>query len=435
MIIGSKTWSNWSGSAVCKPEKICIPKDGVDLAATIRGASGTVRVAGVGMTDAPVCVTDGLLLGTNTFESLNGFDCEKEVAYIGSGTYLWDVASMLHRQGYALRSMPDNDRGTLGGAITIGAHGSGYNIGCMASDVESFTLVSASGEVIVSCRDSNPEIYAAGRLSLGLFGVITEIGMKVRPRFKLLKNYFVHSVEETFRQLDGMAKANQFFEFAWYPCNDYVVCKALNETRARAPEPRLSQAMRARGDRKTPKALLISAINEALPYAPWMQKSAHRALAVLRRSFGRVRWSNETFPSPRTVRFHELEYAVPYEKGPDAVREIAEALRKKKISTGFPIVCRIVDGDDIWLSPFYGRKSMAISVQSYFRHDAGPLFATAEEILRKYDGRPHWGTLHTMKADDLARVYPKYDDFRAIRRELDPNGRFLTPYLQAYLPA
>ncbi|HAJ46982.1 MAG TPA: FAD-binding oxidoreductase, partial [Alphaproteobacteria bacterium] len=44
-------------------------------------------------------------------------------------------------------------------------------------------------------------------------------------------------------------------------------------------------------------------------------------------------------------------------------------------------------------------------------------------------GRPHWGKLHTLKAKDLANLYPRFEDFRALRRRLDPKGRFMTPYL------
>ncbi len=51
---------------------------------------------------------------------------------------------------------------------------------------------------------------------------------------------------------------------------------------------------------------------------------------------GKVRWSHEIFPSPRTTRFNEMEYALPYAKGPDALREIVAAIRSKRINTGFP---------------------------------------------------------------------------------------------------
>ncbi|MGB8602200.1 MAG: D-arabinono-1,4-lactone oxidase [Rhizomicrobium sp.] len=434
MIIGCDRWSNWSGSVVCKPKKLLSPRDEVEVAAALRCACSDVRVAGSGMSSSPLCETNGLMLDLTAFDGLYGFDFDTSVATIGAGTPLWDIASLLHREGYALNNMGDSDRGTLGGQIAVGAHGSGWNLRSLSADVDSFTLVLTSGEVLHCSATENSEIFTAGRVALGLLGVMTEIGMKVRPRYKLVKTYFVHSVDETFRQLDGLAQANRHFEFFWFPHNETIVCKSLNETTARAPEPRSSAAMRARGERPNMKSFAVTAINELMRLSPVVVKPAHRILPILRKSFGRVRWSNETFPSPRVMRFNEMEYAVPYEKGPDAVREIAEAIRKKKIVTGLPLVYRIVEADDIWMSPFYGRKSAAISIPQYYRHASRPLFETCEEIFRRYDGRPHWGKIHSMTAGEAASLYPHYDDFRAMRSRLDPAGKFLNRHLREVLP-
>lgn len=435
MYISGDRWSNWSGSVVCKPKQILVPKDEVELAAALRCAKGEVRVAGTGMSSSPLCETDGLMIDMSTFDGLDGFDFDGPTATIGGGTPLWDIAGLVHPAGYALSNMGDNDRGTLGGAIAAGTHGSGWNLPSLSADVESFTLVLTSGEVIYCSREENADIFAAGRTSLGLFGVMTQIGMRVRPRYRLIKSYFVHSVEETFRQLDGMAQANRHFEFFWFPANDFIVCKSLNETAIRAPEPRSPVAMRMRGDRPNLKSFSIKAINELLAYSPVLQSPAHRVLSILRKSFGRVRWSNEAFPSPRVVRFDEMEYAVSYEKGPDVVREIVEAIRKKKIVTGFPVLYRIVDADDIWLSPFSGGRCAAISIPQYYRHDGTELYETCEAIFRRYGGRPHWSKRHSMTASEAEKLYPHYQAFRSLRAQLDPEGKLLNHYLSGILPA
>lgn len=435
MLIGGGRWSNWTGNVVCKPKKLISPKDDVDLAATLRCAEGPVRFDGGGMSWSPLCDTSGALIDLSAFNGLTGFDGDAMVATIGAGTPLWEVASLLHPAGYALSNMCDTDRPTLGGALSTGTHGSGWALASLSSDIASLNLVAPDGAVLQADATDNPEVFAAGRVGLGLLGALTEVGMKVRPRFKLVKSYFVHSVDETFRQLDGLAAATRHFEFFWYPYNRNIVCKSLNETTAHAPEPRSAIAMRLRGEIPSPKSFVIRAINEALPLAPVLLEPAHRMLSVLRRSFGRVRWSNEAYPSPRFVRYAEMEYAVPYEMGPDAVQEIAEYIRKKRIVTGFPLVYRIVEGDDIWLSPFYGRKCAAISVQHYVRHDGGDLFAACETILRKFGGRPHWAKYHTCTADDMAAMYPMFDAFRALRKRIDPVGKLLNPYLQTLLPA
>ena len=58
-----------------------------------------------------------------------------------------------------------------------------------------------------------------------------------------------------------------------------------------------------------------------------------------------------------------------------------------------------------------------------------PYFKTIEPIFRKYEGRPHWGKLNTLQREDFRKLYPRWDDFVEVRRTVDPNGRFLNPYL------
>jgi FAD/FMN-containing dehydrogenase len=143
-----------------------------------------------------------------------------------------------------------------------------------------------------------------------------------------------------------------------------------------------------------------------------------------------VRWSHEIFPSPRTTRFNEMEYAVPCAKGPDALKEIVELIRRKRINTGFPIEYRTVAADDVWMSPFYERESATIAVHQYHKVDTARLFDACEAIFRSYEGRPHWGKRHTRTAGELAGLYPRFEQFRALRRSLDPAGKFLNAHLQ-----
>jgi len=145
---------------------------------------------------------------------------------------------------------------------------------------------------------------------------------------------------------------------------------------------------------------------------------------------GKVRWSHEIFPSPRTVRFNEMEYAIPFEKGPDAIRKIAGEIRKRHINTGFPIEYRTVAPDDVWLSPFYQRKSATIAVHQYFRVNTSRLFDMCESIFRSVAGRPHWGKRHTRTRDEFESLYARFDDFRALRQKLDPAGKLLNAHLR-----
>src|SRR3954464_33408 len=62
-----------------------------------------------------------------------------------------------------------------------------------------------------------------------------------------------------------------------------------------------------------------------------------------------------------------------------------------------------------------------------------PYFGGIEPMLRSYDGRPHWGKLHTRTAEDLAPAYEHWADFGRVRDRVDPHRVFANAYLDRVL--
>jgi FAD/FMN-containing dehydrogenase len=142
------------------------------------------------------------------------------------------------------------------------------------------------------------------------------------------------------------------------------------------------------------------------------------------------------FPHARVIRFREMEYMVSAEAGPACLREILRTIREKSIPVCFPLEYRVVAADDLWLSMFQGRASACIAVHQFADLDYQRYFAEIEPIFWKYQGRPHWGKLHTLDAKRLAALYPKHwQDYQEVRRSLDPQGRMLNLYLKQILGA
>ncbi len=424
-------WQNWSCGVSCTPKSVVAPKDEVDLAAAIRAAEGTVRVPGTGHSFTPVCASEGTLIDLSAFTGLKSADRTAATGTFAAATPLWAVGPALYQNGLALKNMGDIDRQTLAGVVGTGTHGTGATLRSFSAEVAGFKLVLANGQVLACSAGENPEIYAAGRCSLGMLGVMTEITMNLIPAYKLVEHNFLLSSDELFAQLDALIASNRHFEFFWFPYADRAVCKSLNVSNDAAPESRSADEMQARGEKGGADARTFAAINEVLPYAPFLLKPSHRLFSQLMPGKDQVRWSYEAFPSPRTVRFNEMEYAVPRESGPECLKEIVAAIRAKNINTGFPIEYRTVAADDVWLSPFYQRDSATIAVHQYHRVDTAKLFDICEAIFRRYEGRPHWGKRHTCTAADLESLYPKFNDFRTLRGRLDPSGKFLNAHLRA----
>ena len=61
------------------------------------------------------------------------------------------------------------------------------------------------------------------------------------------------------------------------------------------------------------------------------------------------------------------------------------------------------------------------------------MFKVMEPIYRAHAGRAHWGKHNSLTAEDCAALYPKWKDFQEVRRELDPEGKFLNSYLKGLM--
>ena len=139
--------------------------------------------------------------------------------------------------------------------------------------------------------------------------------------------------------------------------------------------------------------------------------------------------------SPRTVKFREMEYAVPRAAVPQVLAEIESYLARSGEQTGFPVEVRFAAADDIPLSTAYGRESGYIAVHEYIRRDYERYFHAVEAIARDVGGRPHWGKLHWRDAESLRADYPRFDDFVALRDKMDPDRVFSNEYLAKVLGA
>jgi FAD/FMN-containing dehydrogenase len=128
-----------------------------------------------------------------------------------------------------------------------------------------------------------------------------------------------------------------------------------------------------------------------------------------------------------------MEYHLPLEEGAKALREIIALLEARFPEVYFPIEVRVVAPDEIWLSPFYRRPSCSIAIHHGASEDPLPFFGAAEPIFRRYGGRPHWGKMHNLTAGDLGALYPRWKEAMAVRRDMDPDNRFVSPYLAQLL--
>ncbi len=432
----SEKWSNWAGGVTATPQAIWRPRDEAELASLLRGFPGPIRPVGSGHSFTALCASNGAIVSLENMSGLISAAPETGEAELWAGTPVYAVGPLLHDHGLALPNQGDIDRQTLGGAIGTGTHGTGLTLGSLSTMVTGVTLVTASGEILKLARNNDPELFEAARLSVGSIGVITRFRLKLVPSFALTEQSYVAPADQILDDLEGFARVHRHFEFFWFPYADQVVVKTLDPWQGEPPTRALDiHAMKARGERVSRDEKLFGTICRFVKAVPRSSAFFHRLLtrqmAAGEAKPGRVRWSWETFPSARNTRFNEMEYAVPRPVAAEAIRAVVARIRKDKIPTAFPIEFRFVQGDDIWLSPFHGRDSATLSVHQFAGMDQDRLFRACEDVFRAFEGRPHWGKQHNLTGRDFAWMYPEWRRFQAARRRVDPEGKFLSPYLRS----
>lgn len=246
-------------------------------------------------------------------------------------------------------------------------------------------------------------------------------------------HYIAHRerLGDTLANLDRYKRENSHFECFWFPYTDAVQAKFLNETDA-APS-------RSTVWGTVNKLVLENGafwlLNECARHAPRLSRGVCRVSAWGITPVDEVNYSHLIFATPRMVRFNEMEYNIPAEEFPAVMGEIRECIEREQFEVSFPVECRFVRGDDLWLSPAYGRDSAYIAVHMYRGMPHEAYFRAMEEIFVRHSGRPHWGKMHTRDTAYLAAQYPLWNDFRRVRAFLDPTGLFLNDYLRRLFAA
>ncbi|MCX5210474.1 FAD-binding protein [Kitasatospora sp. NBC_00240] len=429
-------WTNWAGNQSARPAEVATPASPAELGELVRRAAEagrTVKAVGSGHSFTAIASAgDGLLIRPDALTAVRELDREAGTVTVESGLPLSRLNRLLEAAGLSLTNMGDIEVQTVAGATSTGTHGTGRESGSLAAQIRALEIVLADGSVQHCSPTENPELFQGARLGLGALGVISAITFGVEPTFLLTAHEQPMRFDEVLGRLDDLTAVNEHFEFYWFPHTDRCSTKRNNRSQGpAAPLPRF-------------KAWLD---DEFLSNTVW-----EGACRVGRRFPGSVpsiaavasrAWSERTytdvaykvFTSPRTVRFTEMEYAVPREAAATVLRELKALVERSHWRISFPVEVRFAPADDLWLSTASGRDSVYIAVHLYRGTAEQGYFTEVEKLMTAHQGRPHWGKLHTRDAQYLSEVYPRFGEFTALRDKVDPQRLFGNDYLRRVLGA
>ncbi len=424
---------NWAGNITWNPSEIAYPTSEEAIQQIVLKAANDrkkIRIIGTGHSFTPLCKTDDILISLDKFQGLVNTNKDKVQATVKAGTKLNYLGELLFKEGMAMENLGDIDVQSIAGTISTGTHGTGKKFGTISTQVIALRLVNGKGEIVDCSETNNRALFKAAQVSLGVLGIITQVTLQCVPAYKLALQNRKETIAAVLGNLKERNDNNRNFEFYWMPYSETTWTKTSNIVESDEPD---KINFFNYWSEYVLENYLFKLFCEYATLFPSQNVAVSKLTASSISDVKKVYYSHKIYATQRMVRFREMEYNVPREAFETVFKEVVKTVNSKKFNIHFPIESRFVKGDDIMMSPAYGRDSAYIACHVYAKKDCRPYFDALEAIFRNHGGRPHWGKMNTLTTNDIVDLYPEFRTFMKHRMQQDPDNLFISPYLQQLL--
>jgi xylitol oxidase len=411
--------TNWAGNIHFAARAFHTPATVGELRRLV-AASNRVRVLGSGHSFNRIADTSGDQISVSGLPQLTEIDTERQQARVSAGARYGAVAEKLNDAGLALPNMGSLPHISVAGACATGTHGSGQGNQILASSVIAMEFVTATGDVITI--DAGSGDFPGAVLSLGALGVATQVTLQLVPAFQVqqfvYENFTLHSVLAEFEHVMAAAYSVSVFTDLRAAGRTHVWLKHRVEGSAvPSAEPAWLDGQLARvSQHPLPDISAVSTTEQLGIPGPWNERLPHFRLDF----------------TPSSGEELQAEYFVPRQQARAAIEAVAAL---QPLLEPLLLVCelRSIAADRIWLSPSYGRDTVAIHFTLRREPRAvNDVLAQVELALAPFQALPHWGKVFVMPPKEIRGRYERFGDFARVVSQFDPDGKFRNAMLEPF---
>ncbi|NAZ82697.1 FAD-binding protein [Kineococcus sp. R8] len=439
---GTELW-NWAGNATLgRSAALSSPGTEEELRAAVTSGGGRLRLIGSRMSSGRMlrAAAEGdRLLDTRRLRGL--LSAGPDTATFAGGTPLQEVYDVLSASGRVLPSSPGVIASqTLAGALATGTHGQGLRQGSIADAALGIRMVLADGSVAEFDRD-HPS-FGAVQLGLGVLGAVSAVTLQTVPSPVYSCHKDAVSADDLGTRLTAWNRENALSKAWWFPGENLVHVWTAQEA-----GPAEARAYRDGGGQLVTRAETSDAMNRTIDATLTNMRGDTRITDVNGKPYRTVNrfkdFSDVTgdvyqvFCRGIATPQINVEIAVPLARVDDVVTVLKEWHARTNPHMHYPVILRCTGPSSAWLSPAHEQETCYFGFVVYYAED-GTLSAggmdflrAVEEVLAVEGGRPHWGKYFEEPLYDWPALYPRWDDFRRVRDQLDPQHRFANTFTDA----
>ena len=389
--------------------------------------SEKIRVFGTKQSSANIASGVENLVDITTYNKILSFNDSKQTVTVQSGVILGDLLEAIEEKGWCIPCLPDINTITIGGAISTGTHGTNGKL--LSEYITNCSLVLADG--FLKNITEKDEIFPAIKVSLGALGILSEITFKCEPIYTLHLKEGPEKDTEWLPKIKERLQKHNFLRILWLPHTDkgYVIIGDKIDPNTEVTENLGPKYLK---HRRTASKILYKYTH----IFPWLTAIANK---LLYRGFFSSKKEHKgslyqaTVTKSRGSTLELAEWTIGLDKFPAVFKELKTEINKwnNKSFIHIPMDVRFVNKDTSWLSYAYNEDTVTMGCVSRnaATADTYEAFETIESIFLKHGGKPHWAKRFAAKDNELSKVYTKWDDFKTLRRQMDPSNKFLNPYL------
>jgi FAD/FMN-containing dehydrogenase len=386
-------------------------------------------------------IKDGKVILSERLNRMLAFDANSGVLTCEAGVSFAEILQTFVPRGYFLPVSPGTKFVTVGGAIAADVHGKNHHVhGSLGNFVESFDLWTGRNEQWRCSRDENTDVFWATLGGMGLTGYILRATLRLTPietstmrvqyrRMENLDELLPHFMDK---------REDATYSVAWVDClskgeglGRSVLIRGEHARRDELADAEKDSTLAVPRKRSLGVPFMLPSFvlnRQSVRAFNWLYYRTHptRESYEPYESFfypldGVTNW-NRIYGRRGFVQYQAL---LPLETSASGIRKLLEQITEAGTASFLAVIKRTGEADGGLLS--FCRAGITLALDFPYKGES------TRELVERLDATVlnHGGSLYLAKdaigtATTFARMYPRLDQFRAIRERLDPMGRFVS---------
>jgi len=411
---------NWSGNLAYTASNIVYPDSVEELRYIVRNVNH-LRPLGSRHSFNTIADNEHNLISFDKLNQIIALDETAKTLTVQGGVKYGEVCRYIHDRGYALHNLASLPHISVAGSIATATHGSGIANGNLATAVSAIEFVNANGDLITLSRAHDDAFYGAV-VGLGCLGPVSTVTLDLQPSFGMqqvvYRNLPFENLRGNFTEImSGGYSVSLFTDWRQAAFNEvWVKCKMENGLPGTFPESYFGASLAIENLHPIEDQPAENCTEQCAVPGPWYERLPHFKMGF----------------TPSAGAELQSEYFLPIEYASDAIMAMA-ALAKKITPHIFVSEIRTIDADQLWMSPCYKRRCVALHTTWKQHPEVMGLLPLVEKQLAPFEPLPHWGKLFTLAPGIIQSRLQELKAFKELMRTYDPDGKFQNTFIQQTL--